>query len=263
MAALPDCPPPRASAFDGFRERPVRGVPSLGGRPCLRRGLCDRRRARTVPGTVRGVHRTREGSRHGVPDPAEFRDGSSRGLSQGDPADGSRRPLRPAGNNVDRHAGRLSRSRCGRTGAGGSDCAHSCEGIGARGSDHCDNPRGGGVRRRGGARHGQPGTHAGARGLFRHLPGGLRIHSLARHRKGRERRCGAPAYGERHAATRRDRPDREGAARGAHRSPEEALQIVGEAIAEEVDLLDGSEPDEVRRQRREKFLAMGAAPAQG
>ncbi len=47
---------------------------------------------------------------------------------------------------------------------------------------------------------------------------------------------------------------------GAHRSPEEALRVVGEAIAEEVQSLDGSEPDEVRRQRREKFLAMGATP---
>ena len=46
---------------------------------------------------------------------------------------------------------------------------------------------------------------------------------------------------------------------GAHRGPDAALRMVGEALAEEVDLLDGKEPDEVRRIRREKFLAMGAS----
>ena len=46
---------------------------------------------------------------------------------------------------------------------------------------------------------------------------------------------------------------------GAHRSPEEALRMVGEVLAKEVDSLDGKEPEEVRRIRREKFLAMGAS----
>ena len=62
-----------------------------------------------------GGDRPREGPRHQDPDRAQFRHGAARGLSQGDPADGSGRPLRPAGHHAGRHARRLSRQ--GRRGA--------------------------------------------------------------------------------------------------------------------------------------------------
>ena len=43
---------------------------------------------------------------------------------------------------------------------------------------------------------------------------------------------------------------------GAHRNPAEAIASVGEALAEELDALGALPPDEVRRQRREKYLAL-------
>ncbi len=45
---------------------------------------------------------------------------------------------------------------------------------------------------------------------------------------------------------------------GAHRNPEEALQAVGDALAEELDAVASLSRDEIRRMRREKFLAIGA-----
>ncbi|MDR3526770.1 MAG: acetyl-CoA carboxylase carboxyltransferase subunit alpha [Rhizomicrobium sp.] len=44
---------------------------------------------------------------------------------------------------------------------------------------------------------------------------------------------------------------------GAHRAPEEAMGAVGEQIARALAELSHLSPDEVRRQRREKFLAIG------
>ena len=44
---------------------------------------------------------------------------------------------------------------------------------------------------------------------------------------------------------------------GAHREPEAAIRLTGEAIAEALAALDDLPPDEIRRQRREKFLAIG------
>ena len=44
---------------------------------------------------------------------------------------------------------------------------------------------------------------------------------------------------------------------GAHRAPEEAIGAVGEQIARTLAELSHLSPDEVRRQRREKFLAIG------
>jgi Acetyl-CoA carboxylase alpha subunit len=44
---------------------------------------------------------------------------------------------------------------------------------------------------------------------------------------------------------------------GAHRAPEEAIGAVGEQIARSLAELSHLSPDEVRRQRREKFLAIG------
>jgi acetyl-CoA carboxylase carboxyl transferase subunit alpha len=44
---------------------------------------------------------------------------------------------------------------------------------------------------------------------------------------------------------------------GAHRAPEEAMGAVGEQIARALAELAHLSPDEVRRQRREKFLAIG------
>lgn len=44
---------------------------------------------------------------------------------------------------------------------------------------------------------------------------------------------------------------------GAHRAPEAVYEAAGKAIAEALDALDGLGRDEVRRQRRDKFLAIG------
>jgi acetyl-CoA carboxylase carboxyl transferase subunit alpha len=44
---------------------------------------------------------------------------------------------------------------------------------------------------------------------------------------------------------------------GAHREPEATIRATGEAIGEALDSLANLPPDEVRRQRREKYLAIG------
>jgi acetyl-CoA carboxylase carboxyl transferase subunit alpha len=44
---------------------------------------------------------------------------------------------------------------------------------------------------------------------------------------------------------------------GAHRAPEEAIAAVGELIARALGELSHLSPDDVRRQRREKYLAIG------
>ncbi len=44
---------------------------------------------------------------------------------------------------------------------------------------------------------------------------------------------------------------------GAHREPEATIEATGDAIAEALDSLDNLPPEEIRRQRREKFLAIG------
>jgi acetyl-CoA carboxylase carboxyl transferase subunit alpha len=44
---------------------------------------------------------------------------------------------------------------------------------------------------------------------------------------------------------------------GAHRAADTAIQAVGETIADALAELQTLSPDEVRRQRREKYLAMG------
>ncbi len=44
---------------------------------------------------------------------------------------------------------------------------------------------------------------------------------------------------------------------GAHREPETIIKATGEAIAEALASLDNLPPQEIRRQRREKFLAIG------
>lgn len=44
---------------------------------------------------------------------------------------------------------------------------------------------------------------------------------------------------------------------GAHREPEEAIKATGDAVEEAFAALDNLPPDEVRRQRREKYLAIG------
>jgi acetyl-CoA carboxylase carboxyl transferase subunit alpha len=48
---------------------------------------------------------------------------------------------------------------------------------------------------------------------------------------------------------------------GAHRAPEVAIAHAGEAIARALESLRPLSRDEVRRQRREKFLAMGRSVA--
>jgi acetyl-CoA carboxylase carboxyl transferase subunit alpha len=44
---------------------------------------------------------------------------------------------------------------------------------------------------------------------------------------------------------------------GAHREPDATIRATGEAIVEALDSLANLPPDEVRRQRREKYLAIG------
>ncbi|MCB1488624.1 MAG: acetyl-CoA carboxylase carboxyl transferase subunit alpha, partial [Bauldia sp.] len=44
---------------------------------------------------------------------------------------------------------------------------------------------------------------------------------------------------------------------GAHRRPEETVKATGDAIADAFATLDNLPPDEIRRQRREKYLAIG------
>jgi acetyl-CoA carboxylase carboxyl transferase subunit alpha len=44
---------------------------------------------------------------------------------------------------------------------------------------------------------------------------------------------------------------------GAHREPEEAIKATGDAVEEAFAALDNLPPEEVRRQRREKYLAIG------
>jgi acetyl-CoA carboxylase carboxyl transferase subunit alpha len=44
---------------------------------------------------------------------------------------------------------------------------------------------------------------------------------------------------------------------GAHREPEATIRDAGEAISEALDALDNLPPEEIRRQRREKYLAVG------
>jgi acetyl-CoA carboxylase carboxyl transferase subunit alpha len=44
---------------------------------------------------------------------------------------------------------------------------------------------------------------------------------------------------------------------GAHSDPDAALKAVGDAIEEELKALDGLTPDELRKQRAERFYAIG------
>jgi acetyl-CoA carboxylase carboxyl transferase subunit alpha len=44
---------------------------------------------------------------------------------------------------------------------------------------------------------------------------------------------------------------------GAHREPDQTIQATGDAIADALAQLDNLPPEEIRRQRREKFLAIG------
>jgi acetyl-CoA carboxylase carboxyl transferase subunit alpha len=49
---------------------------------------------------------------------------------------------------------------------------------------------------------------------------------------------------------------------GAHSDPEATLKAVGDAIEEELKALEGFTPDEVRKQRAERFYAIGRAGLQ-
>jgi acetyl-CoA carboxylase carboxyl transferase subunit alpha len=44
---------------------------------------------------------------------------------------------------------------------------------------------------------------------------------------------------------------------GAHRHPEEAIDATGDAVEAALSSLDNLPPEEVRRQRRDKYLAIG------
>jgi acetyl-CoA carboxylase carboxyl transferase subunit alpha len=44
---------------------------------------------------------------------------------------------------------------------------------------------------------------------------------------------------------------------GAHRSPDETIDSVGKVISDALAQLGNLDPDTLRRQRQDKFLAMG------
>jgi acetyl-CoA carboxylase carboxyl transferase subunit alpha len=44
---------------------------------------------------------------------------------------------------------------------------------------------------------------------------------------------------------------------GAHRSPEQAVKVLGEAVAQELQMLSAKRPAELRAERRAKFLSIG------
>ena len=44
---------------------------------------------------------------------------------------------------------------------------------------------------------------------------------------------------------------------GAHREPEVAISATGDALADSLASMDNLPPEEIRRQRREKYLAIG------
>jgi len=44
---------------------------------------------------------------------------------------------------------------------------------------------------------------------------------------------------------------------GAHRSPPEAIRLLGDAVSEELQSFAGATADDIRRERRAKFLAIG------
>ncbi|KAB2857384.1 MAG: acetyl-CoA carboxylase carboxyl transferase subunit alpha, partial [Sphingopyxis terrae] len=46
---------------------------------------------------------------------------------------------------------------------------------------------------------------------------------------------------------------------GAHRAPEVAIQSLGDALAQELDGLQGQSRERLRTDREDKFLAMGRA----
>jgi acetyl-CoA carboxylase carboxyl transferase subunit alpha len=46
---------------------------------------------------------------------------------------------------------------------------------------------------------------------------------------------------------------------GAHREPRTTITATGDAISEALSALDNLPPDEIRRQRREKYMAIGRA----
>ena len=46
---------------------------------------------------------------------------------------------------------------------------------------------------------------------------------------------------------------------GAHRQPSDAVSSLGDAISESLQELQAMSADELRRDRREKFLALGSA----
>ena len=124
---------------------------------------------------------------------AQFRHGAARGLSQGAPADRAGRPLRPAGAELRRYLGRVSRHRCrgARPGRGDRPLDRGLPGgAGAAGRHH---HRRGRLRRRDRAGRRRPRADAGACDLFGDLAGGLRLDPVARRGAGgraRPRRCG-------------------------------------------------------------------------
>ena len=81
----------------------------------------------------------------------QFRHGQARGLSQGDPPDAAGRPLRPAGRDPGRYAGRLSRGAGGRARPGRGDRPLDRAMPGARSAADRGDRRRRRIGRRGGA----------------------------------------------------------------------------------------------------------------
>ena len=108
-------------------------------------------------------------------------------------------------------------------------------------------------------RHRQPRADAGARHLQRDLAGGRGVDPVARHRQGAGGRDRHEDHRPGHDSLRRHRPDRHRAAGRRPPRSGRAIAATGEAIAERAGGARGLDRETVRRQRREKFLAIGRA----
>ncbi len=95
LAEDPGGPPPAAAALRGLLRRAHHASSPLAGRrPQLRRGRGDPGRVRPVPRPAGPGARPGEGRYHRSAAAPQFRDGPARGLPQGGPAHGDRRPVR-------------------------------------------------------------------------------------------------------------------------------------------------------------------------
>ena len=195
VAEDPGRPPPRAAPFRRLCRGAGRGFRAARRRPQFRRRQRRGRRPRPAGRPQDRRHRPGEGRRHRQPPRAQFRHGPAGRLSQGDPADGPGRPVRPAGGHPGRHARRLSRrpGRGARPGRGDRPRDREVP-RDRRAAGHRDHRRGH-VGRRDRHRRRQPRADARTFDLLGDLARRLRLDPVAHRRQGAPRpprRCGSP-----------------------------------------------------------------------